>query len=420
MSIPSQYLRLRSAQPYITTETTPGNYVAVSAGDAFTTVDPLSLSQTFNTTDISEVGSRLLQNRSCLNYAERATYDMTFLVKPSGTAGTAPAEDALLQKIFGTKTVSSGTSVTYSFSRVSSTFQVAQIVDTYMLAVGQGTIIEGMSLDISRTGVLQMTANARSSRIRYSGPCAVTGTDVSVTDSAAATVTLDTATSTVAADYFFSGMQVDIYDSSDVLVNTGAATLTSPSTSGATVGIQAASGDSFTISATDYVVPHLPSPTLSTYESLCPGTAQLYLGDQNDAIGTGSGELFNSANEFLSTGFSLNVSKNLGDPGVNELTGTLYPSAAYVSQNFDITGSFEFVMRPAQVRRFEEFARRPQIGIGLQIGDTSGRIIRIAIPSARVNISMTDQDGAAAASVDWSLTQGSSTTDAGAFSLIYL
>ena len=141
MAIPDRYLRLRSSQPYITTETTAGSYVAVSASDGFTTTEPLALSQTFNTSDISEVGTRLLQNRSFVNYAERATFDIPFLVKPSGTAGTVPAEDALLQKTFGTLTTSAGVSNTYSFSRVSNTFQVAQLVDTYKLYVSNGTIV---------------------------------------------------------------------------------------------------------------------------------------------------------------------------------------------------------------------------------------------------------------------------------------
>jgi hypothetical protein len=421
MAIPDRYLRLRSSQPYITTESTSGSYVAVAAGDAFTTTDPLSLSQTFNTTDINEVGTRLLQNRSCVNYAERATFDIPFLVKPSGTAGTAPAEDAILQKIFGTKTVASSTSVTYSFANVATTFQVAQLVDTYKLYVSNGTKIEGFSMDISRNGILQMNANARGQRIRFSGPVNATGTDVSVTDSSAATVTLDVATNAVASDYFFAGQLVDIYDSSDTQVNTGgAATISSPSGSAATVGVQAYSGDSFTVSATDYLVPHLPAATLSTYEPLCMDKGQVYVGAQNAAVGTGSGQIFHTDNEFLATDFSVSASFNIGDPGISEMNGTLYPAAAYVTNQIDINGSFNFVLRPAQAYRFEQFIRTKEVSLGVQIGDTSGSILRIAIPSARVSIAPSEQDGAAAATVDFTLTQGSSTTDAGAFSLIYL
>jgi hypothetical protein len=416
MAIPDRYLRLRSSQPYITTESTAGSYVAVSASDGFTTTEPLALSQTFNTSDISEVGTRLLQNRSFVNYAERATFDIPFLVKPSGTAGTAPAEDTLLQKVFGTLTTSSGVSNTYSFSRVSDTFQVSQLVDTYKLYVANGTVVEGFSVDITRDGVFTMSANCRASRIRYSGPVNATGTDVSVTDSSAATVTLDPASNAVAADYFFSGQLVDIYDSSDSQVNTGgAATISSPSTTAATVGVQAASGDSFTVSATDYLVPHLPAATLSTYEPIATSAAQVYLAAQN----TAAASLIASANEFLATGFSMSVSKNLGDPGLAEMTGDKYPAAAYVSNDITVTGSFDFVMRPAQAYRFEQFARLEQIAIGVQVGDTAGSIVQIIIPSARVSISGTEQDGAAAASVDFALTQGSSATDAAAFSLIY-
>jgi hypothetical protein len=165
MAIPDRFLRLRSSQPYIKTETTAGAFIVPVGGDAFTTTDPLALSQTFNTTDISEVGTRLLQNRSFLNYAERSTFDIPFLVKPSGSAGTAPAESDILQKMMGTLTTSGGTSNTYSFSRVATTFQVAQIVDTFKLYVANGTVVEGFSLDIARDGVFSMSANCRASRI---------------------------------------------------------------------------------------------------------------------------------------------------------------------------------------------------------------------------------------------------------------
>jgi len=416
MAIPDRYLRLRSSQPYITTETTAGSYVAVSASDGFTTTEPLALSQTFNTSDISEVGTRLLQNRSFVNYAERATFDIPFLVKPSGSAGTAPAEDTLLQKVFGTLTTSAGVSNTYSFSRVSDTFQVAQLVDTYKLYVSNGTIVEGFSVDITRDGVFTMNANCRASRIRYSGPAPVTGADVSVDDLANYTITLDPATNAVSGDYFFAGQLVDIFDATDTQVNTGGpVSVVSVSTSAATMQIIADTGDSFTVSATDYLVPYLPAATLSTYEPIATSAAQVYLAAQN----TAAGSLIASANEFLATGFSMSVSKNLGDPGLAEMTGDKYPAAAYVSNDITVTGSFDFVMRPAQAYRFEQFARLEQIAIGVQVGDTAGSIVQIIIPSARVSISGTEQDGAAAASVDFALTQGSSATDAAAFSLIY-
>ena len=420
MAIPDRFLRLRSSQPYIKTETTAGSFIVPVGGDAFTTTDPLALSQTFNTTDVSEVGTRLLQNRSFLNYAERSTFDIPFLVKPSGSAGTAPAESDILQKMMGTLTTAGGTSNTYSFSRVATTFQVAQIVDTFKLYVANGTVVEGFSLDIARDGVFSMSANCRASRIRYSGPATATGSDVSVGTGSAATATITPATNAVAADYFFDTQQVVIYNSSDAIQNSGNPfTVSSVSTTGATLGLTSTSG-TYTLTAGDYLVPFLVTPTLSSFEPISQGDAQVFLAAQNAAVGTGSGEIFNASNSFLATGFSLNVSKNLGDPGVNELTGDKYPSAAYVTNQVDITGSFDFIMRPAEAYRFEQFSRLEQISIGVQVGDTSGKIVRVAIPSARVSITGAEQDGAAAASVDFSLTQGSSSTDAAAFSLIYL
>jgi len=264
MAIPNQFLRIRSAQPYLTAETTPGAFVAPAGADAFVTVDPLVLSQTINYTDINEVGSRLLQTRSLQNYAERATFDFNFLLKPSGAAGTAPAESFLLQRIFGTETTTSSTSVAYTFSRVSGTFQACQIVDNWMLACAQGTVITGANIDINREGALQMTANAQSSRIYYAGPVEGSGSDVTVDDQGAS-VTLSVASNTTAADYVFNGMQVDAFSSDNTQLNTGAVTVSNASTSAGTCTLTAATGDSFSFGDTDYLRPYVPAPSLPSY-----------------------------------------------------------------------------------------------------------------------------------------------------------
>ena len=116
----------------------------------------------------------------------------------------------------------------------------------------------------------------------------------------------------------------------------------------------------------------------------------------------------------------MSFNKSLGDPGVGELTGTLYPAASYVSQDFSVTGSIDFVTRPSTVAKFGELVRQKYISIGLQMGDTAGSLIKIAIPSARVTIQTTGVDGAMGGTIDFELDQGSSTTDAGAFELAYL
>ena len=67
MALPSRFLRVQSSQPYFTTETTAGNFVVPSASNAFATSEYIDLSQSYNTSSVTEVGERLLQNRSVVN-----------------------------------------------------------------------------------------------------------------------------------------------------------------------------------------------------------------------------------------------------------------------------------------------------------------------------------------------------------------
>jgi hypothetical protein len=419
MALPSRFLRVQSSQPYFTTETTAGNFVAPSGTNAFATSEYIDLSQSYNTSSVTEVGERLLQNRSVVNYAERSTFDIPFLIKPSGSAGTEPAEDFLLQQIFGTKTTAAG-SVKYTTSRVSNTFQIAQVTDVYKLCVANGCVVESASLDVSREGVLSMSCSARAQRVRYGGALEHDGgASVAVNDTGA-TVTFTVGTGQVAADSLFNGMTVNVITSSTGTVkNTGLATVSNVSTSAGTCTLTADTGDTFTFDSGDEVRPAFASPSLSTFSPLSAGISKVFLGNNNAAIGTGAGEIFNSANEFLATSFSMSFNKNLGDPGVSELTGDLYPAASYVSQDFAVSGSVEFITRPDKVAKFAEIIRKQFVSIGLQMGDTAGSIIKIAIPSAMVTIQTQGIDGAMGGTINFELDQGTSSTDAAAFELAY-
>ena len=421
MALPSRFLRLQSSQPYFTDETTGGAFASPLGTDAFATTEYINLSQSFNTSSVTEVGDRLLQNRSVVNYAERATFDIPFLLKPSGSAGTAPAEDFLLQKIFGAKTVSAGTSVKYTTSRVSNTFQVAQITDVYMLCVANGAVIESANLDVNREGVLSMTSSARAQRIRYGGALEHDGGGAVAVDGTGAACTFTVGSGQVSADSLFNNMTVNVVTSATgVVKNTGLVTVSNVSTSAGTCTLTAATGDTFSFDSGDEIQPAFAAASLSTASPLSAGISKLFIGDRNSTIGTAAGNVFDSANEFMATTFTMSFNKSLGDPGVGELTGDLYPAASYVSQAFQITGNVEFIVRPERVATFGEFVRKQYTSIGLQMGNTAGSIIKIAIPSARVTIQKQGVDGAAGGTIDFELDQGTSTTDGSAFELAYM
>jgi hypothetical protein len=404
----------------LTSETTAGSFVAPAQTDAFSTSEYLNLSQSYNTSTIGEVGERMLNTRTVVNYAERATFDIPFLIKPSGSAGTAPAEDFMLSQIFGAK-ATSGSAVKYTVARVADTFQTGQITDVYKMCVANGCVIESATVDISREGVLAMSASARAQRVRYAGALEHDGgASVSVTDSGAA-ATCTVGTGQVAADSVFNTMTVNVVTaSSGVVKNTGLVTVSNASASDGTLTLTAATSDTFTFDSGDEIRPAFASPTLSTNSPLSAGISKVFLGNNNAVIGTSSGNVFDAANEFRCTTFNMTFSKNLGDPGVAELTGDLYPAASYVSQDFSISGSLEFVSRPDRVAKFGEVIRKQFMSIGVQMGNTAGSIIKIAIPSTSVTIQTSVADGALAGTIDFTLDAGTSTTDTGTFELAYM
>lgn len=430
MAAPNQYLRRRSSLPFFTAESTPGNFVYPATTDALPTVNPLDMGQNMNYSDITEVGTRLLTTRSVLNYAERSenSVEMISKVKESPTSGQSPseylpAENFLLDKLFGAVTVKTGVSaingtehVEYTFEYEGSTFQIAQITDTYLMKVAQGTMVTGGSLEISREGVMTWNLNTRSSQIRYGGT-----SEVSASTEDGVSSTLTNITVSNAGDVMFVGMKFNIlsgqtgtygqtmYSELEVAGITG--DVVTFETDPALFGTSIALGD--------FIVPHLPDGATISYAPIPQGTASIYLAPVNSVIGTGVGELFNDANKFLATSFSLNVEKNLADPGLNELNGLYYPAPTYVAQEYNIDGSMEMVVRPNETFRFNQALNTPEQSLGVKIEGPSGRLIYIAIPSARISFEGTEVDGAEGATMNWMLTQGTSADDAAAFKLIY-
>ena len=207
MAIPNQFLRRRSTIAFFTPEETAFDYKYPAADAALITVDPIDLNQTLNFTDLNEVGTRLLNTQSVLNYGERT--DATFQViskigeLPTAVLGNAvgekavafrPAEHFLINQLMGDYTeylnetgvggndnrLNIGGNmkecVGYSFKDTPNTFQISQLVNDHMLKCGMGTILSGGSLNISREGALTWEVNSRSARIQYSGTAAINAT----------------------------------------------------------------------------------------------------------------------------------------------------------------------------------------------------------------------------------------------------
>lgn len=448
-----QFLRRRSSQPIFVKEvsrtaTGQPNYHTVHTSGVgnfyeLVTVEPIDLSQSLNFSDITEIGDQLLNMRSVLNYAERSDNSFEMLMKLSGAAGTAPDEDFMLEQLFGKKTAYAGnftdhhagganvSATEYSFSYSGGTFQIAQIVDNYMLKVANGSYCSGGSMEISREGAFSTTFNTRSSQIRFAGSSLVTAID-----SLANTVTI-----TNGAYAVFPGMQFQLTNNdAQVWDATGGAF----AANGTVLKVASMNGDVATVTADDGTAVDLASVDSATpgaawaADGVCvvpfihtadtnggviancgevvpQGSASIFLGPKDAPMAT----LFAKTNgtdfdyQFLGSAFSLTVEKNLGDPGVQELTGDIYPAPVYVAQDYSVTGSMSMIVRPKEAYRLNKALDEFEQSLAVVIAPStmSTRKIILFMPRVRLSFSSQDIEGAEGANIDWMLTRPADCVD---------
>lgn len=449
-----QFLRRRSSQPIFVKETSrtatgqpnyhTTNTPGVGSFYELVTVEPIDLSQSLNFSDITEIGDQLLNMRSVLNYAERSDNSFEMLMKLSGAAGQAPDEDFMLEQLFGKKTTYSGnfadhhggganvSATEYSFAYSGGTFQIAQIVDNYMLKVANGSYCSGGSMEISREGAFSTTFNTRSSQIRFAGSSLVTAIDD----------TAKTVTITNGAYAVFPGMQFQLTNN-DAQVWDGATQAFAAS--GSVLKVASLNGDVATVTADDGTVVDLAGVDSTTpgaswaADGVCvvpfihtndtdaakviancgevvpQGSASIFLGPKDTDMAT----LFAKTNgtdydhQFLGSAFSMTVEKNLGDPGVQELTGDIYPAPVYVAQDYSVTGSMSMIVRPKEAYRLNKALDDFEQSLAVVIAPStmSTRKIILFMPRVRLSFSSQDIEGAEGANIDWMLTRPANCVD---------
>lgn len=494
MAIPNQFLRRRSTIAFFSQEDVAFDYKYPAADAALVTVDPIDLNQALNFTDLTEVGTRLLNMQSVLNYGERtdASFQVISKIKDMPVTNLAapvgqkavdyrPAEHFLINQLMGdyveylNETGSGGTDnrlqignvangttecVGYSFKDTPNTFQISQLVNGHMLKCAMGSILSGGSLNISREGALTWELNSRSARIQYSGTAAIDATQTAILNSHAGTfpapaetvVTLElkpqTGSNAIAADFIKPGDHFAIVDGSSTanqgnvlesgqvsadsngvpLDQTGAgghSILRVLSVSGTTITC-----DGYTVvngfNDDSYLVPILPDPDLSNQPAnvIPQGNAQIYLAPRDATLQV----LFDDDNKFLASDFTMSIDKSLGDPGVGELNGEMYPAPTYVAQDYSVNGTMSMVLRPADLYRLNSSLRDYDKALGVAIkvpsvslNGTDYRTIYIALRSVRISFEGSEQEGAEGASLSYVVTSGgqSITKDSELMSILF-
>ena len=431
MALSQNLTRYRSADLFIKAETTAGTVIMpASANEAFLVTEPPAMYQQGNYADLNEIGGELLIARRMLNYIDYTDYDLSFYAKPSGSAGTAPAEDVLLEGFFGTGTNTGGAKETYTFSNNIRTYTVhslmkgGNVYDPRYLYTGAGSCPTTLSFSLAKDGPVTYSLGMRSSRIHYASTAEVLSKSTSRN---AHTLTLDgphlsSDEGVRATDVMYAGMKIQVvHPTAGTQRLGGIISPTSIATAGNTFVATSATND---VAAADLVQPDLGyTASPSTFEPIDQQAVQVYLSAQDADDGTASddSDLWHADNAVNVTAFSIDMDRGLSSPAATEMNGTLFPSAAYVMNQVTVSGSMTLLCRPDDHAKIEGYLRSPTNALGLKIGSTAGKIIEIYMPAVHMDIpTMSEADGVAQLEIAFTLVRGSNTSDTNKFALRYL
>lgn len=260
------------------------------------------------------------------------------ILRPSGSAGTAPDIGLFLKHALGTETVSGGTSVTYSLLKDPTALSASIYRKTSDLSEAvYGAVVQNLTFNWSGDSYATWTVSGVGKDYAQTGNTLANGAGSSAT----ALIVDD-------ADFFspFSVISVGSTDNVQVTaVNYATNTLTIASSSW---------------SDNDVVKPYTPSPTLAGDPLF--GTA-------------GTLSLDNGSTTITHLGGSLSI--NTGIDLLNTEYGSSSAADVTVPAYREVTGSLDFLVRKDEVHLFNEFRRNVQKDLLFTIGDTAGKRMRI-------------------------------------------
>jgi hypothetical protein len=408
-AISTNVLRQKATELVFVDESTSGTLTAAPSGTDSATEQTFVLTeapvwdQQVNTTSFSETGAQLITQDQATNYLEFATTSYNFLAKPNGAG--QPAEDYLLKKFFGAQDTSG--EYAYYFSNQSETMSAWQLIDTNFMTAAAGAIFNEMTVSISKDGNLVYNISAMSNRLYYGGQATVAS--ISTNDITVNTPSVSGVPGAAAKNLFFANEPIIVYDNSS---GSSRGTTSVSSISGAVVTVASAPAS---IDADDVILPTISTATASSLSPLSMKNASVYMA----ASGTSQASLFASGNKVTVQSVDISLNRDIQAPGLQDLTGSVYPSASYVIGNdIAITGSFTLNAQPNQLSAASRFVDNDLMTIGIQIDDASSHYVRFLMPYCRVT-AVTGGDLVATSTVNFTVVKGAGTTDASRFKLIY-
>jgi len=437
-NMPTNFTRYRSTDVYVTAESSAwsGNDsgpTAPAAADYFFVSEVPSMAQAGNYSDFSEVGSELITGRRVLNYVEYTAFDLGFYAKPDNATGSGPAEDALLESFFGTRSTA-GTKVTYTFSNTLATHSIwalqkgAVITDARQVYAAAGSVPTSLAISLAKDGPVSYTMGFQAPRIFYGGTCEL----------ASALHAGSTLTGTIDAPVAYNGATINA--SNSLFVNlpigiyNGTTTIIDGSGAGEAVTMASSENGEFTIStgsdpgAADghLVQPVLPAMA-STVPTMADTTTAFKVMDQTDVSFYFGGQDPDSAETTLiadaykinATALSMDFDRGITTPALTEMSGSAFADANYVMNELGITGSATILCRPSEIPKLESIRRDPVKSFAIRIKSTDANIDFYA-PAAHFEIpSISESDGVCQLEMSFTVVKGTNTSDANKFKLIY-
>ena len=265
-------------------------------------------------------------------------WNATGILRPSGTAGTAPDIGDLLKPTLGTETVAGGSSVTYSLLKDPTALSASIYRSTTDLGEGvYGACVQTLNLTWSGDSYITWNAAGVAKDYIQTGNTLANGTGSSAT----ALIVDD-------ADFYTKYSVISLASTNDIQV-----TAVNYSTNTLTIASSSWSDNAI-------VKPYFPSPTLA--------------GDP--LFGTsGSLSLDNGSTTITHLGGSITVTT--GIDLLNTEFGGSSATDVVVPAYREVSGSVDFLVRKDEAHLFTEFRRQVQKDVVITLGTDSGKRLKI-------------------------------------------
>ena len=265
-------------------------------------------------------------------------WNATGILRPSGTAGTAPDIGDLLKHTLGTETVAGGSSVTYSLLKDPTALSASIYRSTTDLGEGvYGACVQTLNLTWSGDSYITWNAAGVAKDYIQTGNTLANGTGSSAT----ALIVDD-------ADFYTKYSVISLASTNDIQV-----TAVNYSTNTLTIASSRWSDNAI-------VKPYFPSPTLA--------------GDP--LFGTsGSLSLDNGSTTITHLGGSITVTT--GIDLLNTEFGGSSATDVVVPAYREVSGSVDFLVRKDEAHLFTEFRRQVQKDVVITLGTDSGKRLKI-------------------------------------------